>query len=261
MRDRVRATFVFLLQYGKMRAIFPVADNQRFVIKPQPFSSSEQPLPTGVTAPLLQASSLSCIRQDRVLFDTLNLQLCSGDLLQIAGKNGAGKSSLLRLLAGLALPEDGQIHYLQQPLAQVSAVYAANLCYIGHHSGIHEQLTALENIAFWRAASGIARTATALTDEYNLLARLGLIGLEEIPCRMLSAGQQRRVSLARLWFCQRQIWILDEPFTALDQGAITQLQQHFLQHLHAGGAIVLTTHQPLSLHYEKLRSMELSYRW
>lgn len=242
-----------------MRAIFPVADNQRFVIKPQPFSSSEQPLPAGANMPLLQASSLSCIRQDRILFDALSLQLCSGDILQIAGKNGAGKSSLLRLLAGLALPDDGQICYQQQPLAQVRAEYATNLCYIGHHSGIHEQLTALENIAFWRAAMGMA--VTALADEYNLLATLGLVGLEDVPCRMLSAGQQRRVSLARLWFSQRQIWILDEPFTALDQGAITQLQQHFLQHVSAGGAIVLTTHQPLSLQYDKLRTVELNYRW
>ena len=106
-----------------------------------------------------------------------------------------------------------------------------------------------------------AAAQQAPADDLALLARLGLAGLEDIPCRMLSAGQQRRVSLARLWFARRQLWILDEPFTALDQGAIAMLQQHFLQHLQQGGAIVLTTHQSLSLKYDKLNTLELAYRW
>lgn len=205
---------------------------------------------------LLQATDLSCIRQDRVLFEQLSLQLAAGDLLQIAGKNGAGKSSLLRLLANLATPTDGQVHYLQHALPKAAADYAANLCYIGHHSGIHEHLTAIENISFWRASMELAAA-----DDYQLLAQLGLAGLEDIPCRMLSAGQQRRVSLARLWFTPSQIWILDEPFTALDQAAIGLLQQHFLTHLQRGGGIILTTHQPLTLDYPAIRKLELAYRW
>lgn len=206
---------------------------------------------------MLSARQLSCIRQDRVLFEQLELSVAAGQLLQIAGKNGAGKSSLLRILAGLATPDEGELRYANSPLANVLADYAANLCYIGHQSGIHEQLTARENIRFWQAAvSGQQRI-----DDYELLGKLGLAGLEDIPCKMLSAGQQRRVSLARLWFCQRQLWILDEPFTALDQSAITMLQQHFLQHLQQGGAIVLTTHQRLTLVFEQLISLELAYRW
>ena len=205
---------------------------------------------------LLQAKSLSCIRQDRVLFEQLSLQVRSGDLLQVAGKNGAGKSSLLRLMAGLSAPDEGSLHYCNQLLANIADDYAANLCFIGHHSGIHEQLTALENVAFWRAAAGVAPQ-----DDYTLLAQLGLAGLEDIPCRMLSAGQQRRVSLARLWFTPCQLWILDEPFTALDQSAIAMLQQYFLQHLNRGGAIVLTTHQSLTLQYSGLTTLELAYRW
>ncbi|CAM3890168.1 cytochrome c biogenesis heme-transporting ATPase CcmA [Rheinheimera salexigens] len=205
---------------------------------------------------LLQATQLSCIRQDRVLFEQLSLQLNAGELLQIAGKNGAGKSSLLRLLANLATPEDGHIQYLKYSLTQAADDYAANLCYIGHHSGIHEHLTAIENISFWRASTGVAAA-----DDYPLLAKLGLAGLEDIPCRMLSAGQQRRVSLARLWFTPRKIWILDEPFTALDQAAIALLQQHFLTHLQRGGGIILTTHQPLTLQYPEMRKLELAYRW
>ncbi|MBZ9610259.1 cytochrome c biogenesis heme-transporting ATPase CcmA [Rheinheimera maricola] len=232
-----------------MRPIFPVVDSKRPVIKHQPFSVI-------VGQELLQAQALSCIRQDRVLFEQLSFTVRAGDILQVAGKNGAGKSSLLRLLAGLSAPDEGTLHYRSQPLSDVVDDYAANLCFIGHQSGIHEQLTALENLAFWRAAAGVPQP-----DDYALLAQLGLAGLEDIPCNMLSAGQQRRVSLARLWFTSCQVWILDEPFTALDQSAIAMLQQYFLQHLNRGGAIVLTTHQNLTLQYNSLTTLELAYRW
>lgn len=231
-----------------MRPILTVVDSQRLDIKPQPF-----PVLTG--QPLLEGRALCCIRQDRVLFEQQSLTVHAGELLQVAGKNGAGKSSLLRILAGLAQPDDGVVYYRQQTLSQATD-YAADLCYIGHQSGIHEQLTALENVSFWRTASGVAAA-----DDFALLAQLGLAGLEDIPCRMLSAGQQRRVALARLWFVKRQLWILDEPFTALDQSAISMLQQHFLQHLQLGGAIVLTTHQALQMTHQALTSLELAYRW
>lgn len=206
---------------------------------------------------LLSAQQLSCIRQERVLFEQLNLSISAGQLVHIAGKNGAGKSSLLRILAALSEPDDGELSFCQKPLSAVKADFAASLCFIGHHSGIHEQLTARENIRFWYAAT----EAETAVDEYDLLGKLGLAGLEDVPCRMLSAGQQRRVSLARLWFCQRQLWILDEPFTALDQSAIAMLQQHFLQHLELGGAIVLTTHQPLTTLFTEHKTVELVYRW
>ena len=232
-----------------MRPIFLVVDSQNCVITTQSF-----PVSTG--QPLLQGAALTCIRQDRVLFEQLSLTVHSGELLQIAGKNGAGKSSLLRILAGLNSPDEGELQFCRQPLGSAMAEYAANLCYIGHQSGIHEHLTALENISFWRAAS-----AVPAADDFALLGMLGLAGLEDIPCRMLSAGQQRRVSLARLWFVSRQLWILDEPFTALDQSAIAMLQQHFLSHLQQGGAIILTTHQSLSLAFPRQTTLELQYRW
>lgn len=206
--------------------------------------------------PILRAEGLSCIRQDRVLFSSLSLQLSRGQLLQILGKNGAGKSSLLRILAGLSAADDGQLYYQAKPLAQSLPAYCSNLCYIGHQSGVHEQLTALENLRFWRAASGLNAA-----DDWALLAQLGLAGLEDVPCRMLSAGQQRRVSLARLWLTPATIWILDEPFTALDQSAIGLLQQRMLDHLNTGGAIILTTHQSLTLQFQSLVQLELAYRW
>jgi len=232
-----------------MRAILSVVDSQRPVNIAQPTFAVTEPL-------LLSATALSCVKQDRILFEQLSLQLKPGELLQIKGKNGAGKSSLLRILAGLARPDEGELHYLQQPLNHFNTDYAANLCFIGHQSGIHEQLTALENLQFWRAAADLLPT-----DDFELLANLGLAGLEDIPCKMLSAGQQRRVSLARLWTTTAQIWILDEPFTALDQSAIAQLQQHFIQHLNRGGAIILTTHQALTLQHPALFALEIHYRW
>ena len=215
-------------------------------------------VPTGTE--LLSGHQLSCIRQDRVLFQQLDVGIAAGQLLHITGKNGAGKSSLLRILAGLAAPDEGNLQYAGLPLSQVLSDYAANLCYIGHQSGIHEQLTARENIRFWRAASGASAKGEHV-DDYGLLGQLGLAGLEDVPCRTLSAGQQRRVSLARLWFSRRQLWILDEPFTALDQAAIAMLQQHFLMHLQQGGGIILTSHQSLSQVFTQLKSLELAYRW
>jgi heme exporter protein A len=203
---------------------------------------------------VFSATQLTCVRQDRILFEALDLQLAAGELLQIGGKNGAGKTSLLRILAGLTQPDEGSLSWQGKPLHDSD--FSQQLCYIGHLSGVQPQLTALENLAFWRAAFQL-KTA----DDFQLLALLGLAGLEDIPCQMLSAGQQRRVSLARLWLTSASLWILDEPFTALDQSAIAVLQQQFRQHLEQGGSIILTTHQPLSQHFPQARLLELVYRW
>ncbi len=205
---------------------------------------------------LLSAHQLSCVRQDRVLFEQLDLQLHAGEVLQIAGKNGAGKSSLLRLLAGLAEPDDGDIRYQQVPLLQSADDYAENLCFIGHLAGVQPQLTALENLAFWRACFALKPA-----DDWALLAQLGLAGLEDIPCQQLSAGQQRRVSLARLWLTTAQIWILDEPFTALDQSAIAALTRCIATHCETGGAVLLTSHQPVQVPGYPVRQFMLEYRW
>ena len=204
--------------------------------------------------PVSTASNLCCVRQDRILFEAVNLHLAAGQLLQIGGKNGAGKSSLLRILAGLAQPDDGIVLWNEQPLADSD--FPQHLCFIGHLSGIQPQLTALEHLEFWQASFGLKPA-----DGYEVLAVLGLAGLEDIPCQLLSAGQQRRVSLARLWLTDRSLWILDEPFTALDQSAIVLLQRKFTEHLAQGGGIILTTHQPLTQHFPAAQLLELAYRW
>jgi heme exporter protein A len=207
-----------------------------------------------VAITLLSAFALCCVRQDRVLFEAVDMTLAAGELLHISGKNGAGKSSLLRILAGLATPDEGEVLWCGEPLSHSD--FAQSLCFIGHLSGVQPQLTALENLEFWQAAFALKKT-----DYYAVLATLGLAGLEDIPCQMLSAGQQRRVSLARLWLTQAKLWILDEPFTALDQSAIKLLQQRFKQHLEQGGAIILTTHQAMEQQFPQSRTLELVYRW
>lgn len=205
---------------------------------------------------LFSAHQISCIRSERVLFEQLDFAIDAGQLWQIAGRNGAGKSSLLRIFAGLSTPLEGELRYRGQPLHQCADDFAADLCFIGHLSGVQPQLTALENLAFWRACYQLKPA-----DDWALLAQLGLAGLEDIPCQNLSAGQHRRVSLARLWLTPATLWILDEPFTALDVAAIAMVQQRFIEHCQQGGAIIVTTHQPLSLGEIPVAQFSLEYRW
>ncbi|MFC4656747.1 MULTISPECIES: cytochrome c biogenesis heme-transporting ATPase CcmA [Rheinheimera] len=205
---------------------------------------------------LLSAEQLSCVRQDRVLFDQLSFDLPAGQVLHIQGKNGAGKSSLLRILAGLADAETGQVRFRGLPITSSAAGFSQHLLFIGHQAGIHSQLNALQNLEFWAALLGCSQY-----EPYQLLGQLGLAGLEDIPCYMLSAGQQRRVSLARLWLTERPLWILDEPFTSLDKQLISRLEQQLQLHCSRGGAVVLTSHQALSADYQALAQLELQYRW
>ncbi len=176
--------------------------------------------------------------------------------MQLAGANGAGKTSLLRIIAGFSQPDEGEVFYLNQPISKYYDEYARELLFIGHKTGVNVQLSALENVRHWLAINGYVDTA----DLYPLLAKLGLVGLEDVPVRTLSAGQQRRVALTRLWLSNAKLWILDEPFTALDKSGVAFLQQRFAEHLNNGGAILLTTHQDLTAHFNNLQTLTLEYR-
>jgi heme exporter protein A len=193
------------------------------------------------TIPILEIKDLQCIRDDRILFHHLNFTLNSRQILQIEGPNGSGKTSLLRMLCGLALPNEGTIYWQNKDIQEVKSDYWANLAYIGHTSGLKADLTPLENLAVSRALSLFP---TSLTLE-DALTQVGLSGFEEIPTRLLSAGQQRRVALARLLINQAQLWILDEPFTALDKKAIQMTEELIITHAQQGGMIVLTSHHAL----------------
>lgn len=190
----------------------------------------------------LTVEHLQCIRDDRVLFDDLNFSLSAGQLLQIEGRNGSGKTSLLRILCGLTLPTEGKISWKNQDIQNIKSSYWASLTYIGHANGIKADLTPLENLAMARALS---QTPTS-TDLATALEQVGLYGFEDIPTRTLSAGQQRRVALARLLVSETPLWILDEPFTALDKTAISLIEEWLDAHAKRGGAAILTSHHTVN---------------
>lgn len=206
---------------------------------------------------MLIVDSVTCIKQERCLFEGLSFQLNAGEILQLEGQNGAGKTSLLRILAGFSYPEEGTISWLMHDIHKYNDEYLNDVLFIGHKTGVNAQLTALENVAFWSQLQGYF----APENRYDLLAQLGLVGLEDIPVRMLSAGQQRRVALARLWSNDAKLWMLDEPFTAVDKKGVVLLQQRFQAHLQAGGSIILTSHQDLTEYFPQLRTLTLEYRF
>jgi len=191
--------------------------------------------------PHLQAVGLACERDWRMLFEHLELRVCPGDMLQISGPNGSGKTSLLRLLAGLMQPTDGEILLDGKPLKAQGSALARSLVWIGHAAGIKDLLTPEENLT-WLCALHRPATREAI---WQALDAVGLRGFEDVACHTLSAGQQRRVALARLYLDSPPLWILDEPFTALDKQGVAQLEAHLAQHCEQGGMVVLTTHHTL----------------
>lgn len=204
-----------------------------------------------MTTTLLEARQIHCERDDRPLFSRLDLVVRSGELWRIAGPNGAGKTTLLRILAGLNATFDGELLWRGQPVHRVKPEYQANLLFLGHEAGVTPSLTAYENLAGWQAMR-----APVVADDINqALADAGLAGYEELPAAQLSAGQQRRVALARLYLSRAPLWILDEAFTAVDRDAVEQLESLLYNRVRAGGAVVLTTHHRLGL--DGLRTLTL----
>ncbi|MFM5521705.1 cytochrome c biogenesis heme-transporting ATPase CcmA [Aeromonas jandaei] len=204
---------------------------------------------------LLQVNNLSCVREDRTLFEQLSFTVSPGDLVQIEGPNGVGKTSLLRLLTGLSQPFSGEVLWNGENIRACRDEYHASLLYLGHQPGVKAALTPFENLTFYQRLHHSAQTES---DLWQILARVGLAGFEDNPTGQLSAGQQRRVALARLWLCnQPSLWILDEPFTAIDKQGVKVLEQLFLAHADRGGMVILTTHQDLTLMQGRLKTLSL----
>ncbi|EIK53972.1 cytochrome c biogenesis protein CcmA [Stutzerimonas stutzeri TS44] len=206
--------------------------------------------------PFLEAVALACERDWRLLFEQLELRLEQGQMLQISGPNGSGKTSLLRLLCGLMQPTAGQILLQGRPLESQRSELARNLLWIGHAAGIKGLLTPEENLA-WLCALHQPADHEAI---WQALAQVGLRGFEDVPCHTLSAGQQRRVALARLYLAPPPLWILDEPFTALDKHGVAQLEGHLARHCEQGGLVVLTTHHTLTEKPAGYRELDLGQR-
>lgn len=198
-------------------------------------------LTTATQTPLLSVRDLSCERDEHLLFSGLSFDIYPGDLLQLEGPNGAGKTSLMRLLAGLLPPTEGDIYWQNKPLAGDWEAMHQHLLFIGHLAGIKAELTPLENLQWFAALEGGRQEE----DLEEALARVGLAGFEDQLCQQLSAGQKRRVALARLLFTQRPLWLLDEPFTALDKQGVAAMERLLVEQAASGGTVILTSHHAL----------------
>jgi len=192
---------------------------------------------------LLQARGLFCERDDRVLFSNLVFSLHAGELLQVQGSNGSGKTTLLRILCGLNSSYEGELFWEGVPIDDDRETFLASLLYLGHRIGVNKILTARENLR-WSAALHSPRTDQ---DIDTALEAVGLMGYADITCRNMSAGQQQRVSLARLLLSPARLWVLDEPFTTLDVSGVKILENLLAAHVSQGGAVLVTTHHQLDV--------------
>lgn len=193
---------------------------------------------------LLEARAVTCLRDDAPLFEPVSFAVATGDVVQLEGPNGVGKTTLLRALCGLASHARGELLWRGQPLATQRPLFATETLYIGHAAGLKAALSARDNLRWWSGLNGLRTDDDWLDDA---LAEVGLAGYETSPCFQLSAGQQRRVALARLFLSPAALWILDEPFTAIDRHGVSQLEGWLALHAQRGGAVLLTTHQPLAM--------------
>lgn len=210
------------------------------------------PAPQAVATPLLEARALFCERDERVLFSGLDFNIQAGDVMQVQGSNGSGKTTLLRILCGLNSGYDGEIFWRGQDIDEDRETFLASLLYIGHRVGVNKILTARENLR-WSCALHAPVTDAGIE---QALADVGLGGYADVTCRNMSAGQQQRVSLARLLLSPARLWVLDEPFTTLDVTGVKILENLLTRHADNGGAVLVTTHHKLDVSCE-LRRLNL----
>lgn len=201
-------------------------------------------------------SDLRCERDERELFSGVTFAVGPGDIVQIEGPNGSGKTTLLRLLCGLSQQFDGEMRWCGERLPRARIAFASNLFYLGHAPAVKALLSPRENL-MWSSGGDVYGTG----DIFAALDQVGLYGFEDVPCFNLSAGQQRRVALARLYLTRARLWILDEPFTAIDKSGVAALESHLAQHAQRGGAVILTTHHALVLPgaFRKLNLVEYAH--
>ncbi len=193
---------------------------------------------------MLEIQSIECVRDDRLLFSDLSFSVADAEVLQIEGPNGSGKTSLLRIICGLRLPEAGQIKWQGELIGSNREDYYEDMVYIGHLPCIKADLTVLENVR-----SLLDTRSLALSDAVieTALAKVGLASYEDVAGKALSSGQRRRILLAFIELAQARLWILDEPLTALDVHGVDLMESMILEHRQAGGSVIFTTHHGMQL--------------
>lgn len=207
---------------------------------------------------VLSAKNLSCEKQDRILFDDIDLEIAAGELVLLRGENGAGKTSLLRILVGLSEAQTGSVSICGHDVQYALPAASQNLLYFGHKLGVSALLNPLENLRYWCTQHSVDASDEELM---VVLELLGLEGLETLAVKYLSQGQQRRVSLARFWLKKNaKLWVLDEPFTALDVNMVAMFEEKIVGFLQGGGSVLMTSHQQVNI-TRGYREFTLEYRW
>ena len=191
---------------------------------------------------MLEAQGLDCERSGRTLFRGLTFSVAGGEIVRVAGPNGSGKTSLLRILCGLLAPTQGEVRWRGTPILRLAEEYSRDLVYIGHASALKDDLTPYENLDI------ACRLASVQVEREALVRALDALAVPALPVRKLSQGQRRRAALARLLLSRGvPLWLLDEPFAALDAAAAAHAEELIARHLKAGGSVVYTTHQQAAL--------------
>ena len=206
---------------------------------------------------MLSVTELSCVRGHRPLFAPATFSLHPGQALHVLGDNGVGKTSLLRIVCGLTPPHSGQVRWQGQSIRDDAATFHRALFYLGHHLSLKEELTGIENLL---ADAAVAGHAITVAQAKEALIHMGLKGREHLPLRVMSQGQKRRVALARLRLTQAVLWVLDEPFVALDARAVDHLRVLLGAHVAAGGMVLFTSHQPVMLSHNGQDEAVQTYR-
>lgn len=206
---------------------------------------------------MLQVNNLECTRGDRRLFGEVAFTLEKGELLHLHGHNGSGKTTLLRAVCGLIIPTAGEVTWNGGNIRKLRDEFFQELIYLGHKNGNKDDLTGVENLLVACRLDGLK---IAEQQAWDALESIGLRGHEDLPVRVLSQGQQKRVALARLLVNKAPLWILDEPFVGLDTAAVDLLQSVIQQHVASGGMVILTTHQEVAITEGRVKKLRLGWK-
>ena len=204
---------------------------------------------------MLEASQIECVRGNRRLFRDLSFRLQAHQALRVRGENGSGKTSLLRIVAGLSPAESGSVSWNEGDIRALGEDYRRDLLFLGHSNGLKDDLSPIENLRYALVLAGVGADEPALR---AALAEQALTAIADLPVKLLSQGQKRRVALTRLSFsAEKPLWILDEPFTALDAASVERLARTITKQLQRGGMVMFTTHQEVALPGTTMRTLEL----